>query len=126
MQMPLLLLRPDILRTNVDVDADYSCIFRLKTEAVYNISLAIAVHELRADKLLNLLDSCGTTKEEAVDFRLKGGSRPPSFDLNLMVTWVKREADEAVAFYAVAVPAVFGVDLEEEVGAIIFDSGLLH
>ena len=104
---------------HVQVDSDFAGVLGLEAESVHDFRCTVLVEVVRLDQFFQLVDSDGAAEEEGVDLGGEGASRSPGLHLKLVVAGLGREPDEAIALDAVSTPAVDGVDLKEQVGALL-------
>lgn len=94
------------LVTKVQVHSNLASILCLQTEAVDDVTLVLLIYVLCSDDFFNLLDADSASEEEGVDLITQRTARTPCVNFELMITGLKREANESIAFYAVSAPVV--------------------
>lgn len=94
------------LVTKVQVYSNLASILCLETEAVDDITLVLLVYVFCSDYLFKLLDANSASEEERIDLITQRTAGTPRVNFELMITGLKRKANESIAFYAVSAPVV--------------------
>jgi hypothetical protein len=94
------------LPTDVQIYTDATRVLGFQSEAIHDIRTACLIEVARPDEFVQAKDAHGATQKEGVDLTHEGATGPPSVDLQLVITWVDRQAQETVALNPMPTPVI--------------------